>query len=381
MTTKNNPILELNSIGQSIWYDNIQRRLIENGELAEMISRGEIQGVTSNPSIFQNAIAKTHDYDPAIFSLAGCGRTAMEIFYQLAVEDIRAAADLFSPLFIASGGRDGYVSLEVSPYLAHDAEGTINEAKRLWSLVNRPNLMVKIPATPEGIPAVKEVISSGINVNVTLIFSLQRYAQVIEAYLGGLEDRARQGLSISNIASVASFFISRLDTKIDAQLAAIEKGGGSEKLNLPLLYGKAAISNAKLAYSLFRQEFESKRFRLLSEKGARPQRPLWASTSTKNPAYRDVIYIEELIGPNTVNTVPPQTLKAFIDHGKVRSSLAEDLEEAQSILEQLKILGIRMETVTLELENEGVKSFSDAFTILLDTLDQRRSAAPEKSGD
>jgi transaldolase len=370
-----NPISTLQSFGQSIWYDNIQRRLLENGELAAMIAGDEIRGVTSNPSIFQNAIAKSHDYDSALEPLARSGSGAEEIFYQLAFQDIRAAADLFLPVFTKSKGGDGYVSLEVNPYLAHDTQGTINEARHLWQLVDRPNLMVKIPATPEGIPAISQVISAGINVNVTLIFSLSRYAQVMEAYLTGLEQRYRKGLSITSIASVASFFVSRVDSKVDLQLQKMAAKGGPDAAKAISLMGKAAIANAKLAYEQFHAIFQSERFRSLDKAGAKRQRPLWASTSTKNPAYRDVLYIEELIGPETVNTIPPQTFEAFKDHGIPRLSLENDLEAAHHNIDELEKTGVSMQAVTQELEDEGVKAFSDSFGALIKTIEERSAAA------
>ncbi len=369
-----NPISTLHSFGQSIWYDNIQRRLLDDGELGRMIARDEIRGVTSNPSIFQNAIAKSHEYDAAMIPLARSGRGAEEIFYQLAFEDIRRAADLFQPLYENTKGRDGFVSMEVSPYLAHDTEGTVKEAKRLWQSIGRPNMMVKIPATSEGIPAISQVISSGINVNITLIFSLTRYAEVMEAYLLGLENRAHKSLPISNLASVASFFVSRVDTKVDPQLQkVIDEGLDGEKA-MGLL-GKVAIANAKVAYAQFHDFFQGDRFRALEKKGAQRQRPLWASTSTKNPAYRDVLYVEELIGPETVDTIPPQTLEAFRDHGNPRLSLEEGLEKARTELEDLEQLGISIKKVTQELEDEGVKAFANAFGALIGIIEERRTSA------
>ncbi len=276
---------DLTHLGQSLWYDNIQRRLLENGEMAGMIARGEIRGVTSNPTIFNNAIAKSHDYDAALVPMAQSGLSAAEIFDRLAVEDIRHATDLFLPVYHESQGGDGFVSIEVSPNLAHDTAGTLAEARRLWALVDRPNLMVKIPATLEGIPAIRQAIAAGINVNITLIFSLARYAQVMEAYLCGLEDRLAAGLPVDHLASVASFFVSRVDTKIDPQLAAIIQQGGAAAELAKDLPGKAAIANTQLAYALFKRTFETPRFAKLSAKGARLQRPLWASTSTKNPTF------------------------------------------------------------------------------------------------
>jgi transaldolase/glucose-6-phosphate isomerase len=368
-------IRKLHEAGQSLWYDNIQRRLLENGELAGMIERGEIRGVTSNPTIFNNAIARSPDYDASLAPMAWSGWTAEEIFYQLAVEDIRAAADLFLPLYRETGGGDGFVSLEVSPYLANDTEATLSEARRLWQRVDRPNLMVKIPATSAGIPAIAQAIADGINVNVTLIFSLERYAEVMDAYLSGLEQRVRLSLPVGAIASVASFFVSRVDTKVDARLKEILRAEGPRAGLASRLLGKAAIANARLAYARFQEIFSGQRFRQLAEHGARPQRPLWASTSTKNPIYRDVMYVEELIGDQTVNTVPPQTLAAFGDHGQVRPALIEDLDAMRQALADLEALQISMAGVTAELEEEGVQAFADSFTALLKTIEERRQAA------
>src|SRR5271157_4608950 len=328
-------IEKLTSLGQSLWLDNIQRRQLENGELKTMIERGDIRGMTSNPTIFNHAISKSQDYDSALVPLAWAGWDAEKIFWELAIEDIRAACDLFSPLYEETNGGDGYVSIEVSPTIAHDTEATAAQAQQLWARVARPNLMVKIPATKEGIPAIRRAIAVGVNVNVTLIFSLKRYAEVMEAYLSGLEDHLAAGHSIDHIASVASFFVSRLDTKIDPKLPD----------GLPL-HGQAAIANAKLAYYEFMKTFTGRRWENLKVKGARVQRPLWASTSTKNPAYPDTMYVDELIGPDTVDTVPPQTLDAFRDHGKAAPTLEAGLDEAHHIFDELKAVGIDMKAVT-----------------------------------
>jgi len=370
-----NTAQKLLAAGQSVWYDNIQRKLLQNGEMAGMIQRGEIRGVTSNPTIFMNAITKSQDYDNSLLPLVNADMCNEEIFFHLAIEDIQAAAALFLPLYRQTDGGDGYVSLEVSPYLANDTTGTLAQAKQLWLRVDRPNLMIKIPATKAGLPAITEAIAAGVNVNVTLIFSRQRYAEVMEAYLSGLERRARTGLPIGAIASVASFFVSRVDTKVDARLQELVQVGGPQAQQATTLFGKAAVANARLAYADYQRVFTSQRFQALKAKGARVQRPLWASTSTKNPAYRDVVYVEELIGVDTVNTVPPQTLVAFLDHGQVRASLEEDLEGACQALADLETLGISMDEVTRQLEEEGVQSFSDAFTVLLKAIDQRRQAA------
>jgi len=362
-------IQKLTSLGQSLWLDNIQRKQLENGELKAMIERGDIRGMTSNPTIFNNAISKTKDYDSALTSLAWAGWDAEKIFWQLAIEDIRAACDLFSPLYEETNGGDGYVSIEVSPDVAHDTEATLAQAEQLWARVRRPNLMVKIPATKEGIPAIRKAIAVGININITLIFSLKRYAEVMEAYLSGLEDHLAAGHSIEHIASVASFFVSRVDTKIDPKLPEDSP-----------LRGKAAIANAKLAYDEFQKVFSTRRWENLKVKGARVQRPLWASTSTKNPAYPDTIYIDNLIGPETVNTVPPQTLEAVRDHAKIEITLTRDLDQAQEAINQLEAIGISMDVVTQELEDEGVKAFAEAFTQLLKTIDERRASAVSSLG-
>jgi len=366
-----NTTQQLHQLGQSVWYDNIQRSLLKNGDLAGMILRGEIRGVTSNPSIFMNAITKTSDYDESLVPLASAGMDALELFFALAIEDIQAATDLFLPLYHETNGGDGYVSLEVSPFLAYDPDATVAQAKELWERVNRPNLMIKIPATTAGIPAIINSIAAGINVNVTLIFSLERYAQVMDAYLQGLEQRVSQRLPVSLIASVASFFVSRVDTNIDRQLDGIIQAKGTNADKAHTLLGKAAIANARLAYADFKEVFASERFMKLKAHGAQPQRPLWASTSTKNPKYRDVIYVEELIGPHTVNTMPPQTLTAFLEHGNVRLSIEEDLDQAHQVIADLSGLGVDMAQVTQQLEDEGVKAFSDAFDTLLSAIRMR----------
>lgn len=375
-----NRIAKLQELGQSLWYDNIERRMLENGQLAEMIDRGEISGITSNPSIFHNAISKSTDYDSALKTMAWAGWSSLQIFTQLSVEDIQAAADLFMPCYLETRGQDGYVSLEVAPTLAYDTTGTIAEAHRLWKLVNRPNLMIKIPATEAGIPAVRKCIADGLNINVTLIFSLKRYEEVMDAYLSGLEDRLAAGFPVSGIASVASFFVSRVDTKVDKLLAELPKGSRTISAQRKSLPGKAAIANARLAYARFLNQFNGPRFEKLRQSGAAVQRPLWASTSTKNPDYHDVMYVEELIGPNTVNTVPPQTLTAFAEHGVSKVKLGWDISDDEEVMDRLAEQGIDMEVVTQELEDEGVKSFADAFQALLMTVEERRTAAVEETG-
>jgi transaldolase/glucose-6-phosphate isomerase len=369
------PIQRLHKLGQSIWYDNIQRRLLskapdgKNGEMYAMIARGDIRGVTSNPSIFHNAIAKTNDYDPALIPLAWSGWDAEQIFWQLAIEDIRDACDLFSDLYRTTEGADGYVSLEVNPTLAHNTEGTLAQAKHLWKWVDRPNLMVKIPATLEGLPAIRDSIAAGLNINVTLIFSIERYRAVMDAYLTGLEARIAARLPVDHIASVASFFVSRMDTKVDGLLPE-----GST------LRGKAAIAYTKLAYEEFRKVFGGERFARCQIAGCRLQRPLWASTSTKNPSYPDTLYVNNLIGPATVNTVPPLTLEAFRDHGIAKATLMKHLGEARKVINDLESQGVSMDLVTAELEVEGVKSFADAFIALLKTIDERSSVAESELG-
>lgn len=371
-----NTVQQLYVAGQSVWYDNIQRGLLKNGELAGMLEREEIRGVTSNPTIFMNAITKSTDYDSGLVPLAKAGKGAEEIFWQLAIEDIQAAADLFRPLYEQSGGGDGYVSLEVSPYLAHDTERTLAAATDIWQCVDRPNLMVKIPATKAGLPAITGALASGINVNVTLIFSVERYAAVMEAYLKGLEERVAVGRPAGTVASVASFFVSRVDTKVDGLLAAIIDRGGRPADRAEALLGKAAIASAKMAYAGFKGVFSTSRAQALLRQGCRVQRPLWASTGTKNKAYSDVRYVDELIGANTVNTMPPATLQAFLDHGRVRSgSLEENLVEAEEQLATLEELGISMQAVTSELEQEGVQAFADSFTALVTAVETSRREA------
>jgi len=369
-------VQRLYQAGQSIWYDNIQRGLLTNGELAGMIAREEIRGVTSNPTIFMNAMTKSKDYDAGLVPLAKAGRSAEEIFWQLAVEDIGTAAGLLAAMYEQTNAGDGYISLEVSPYLAHDTDTTLSEARRLWHLVNKPNLMIKIPATKAGLPAITAAIADGINVNVTLIFSRERYAEVMDAYIKGLEQRVAAGLPVDSIASVASFFVSRVDTKIDGHLVEMIDREGKRADKAARLLGKAAIANAKLAYADYKAVFGSERFLRLKAKGGRVQRPLWASTGTKNPKYSDVMYVDELIGPDTVNTVPPQTLAAFLDHGAVRpGTLEDDLAGAEKVFVDLEGLGITMRVITQALEDEGVKSFMNAYTEVVDKMDERRQAA------
>lgn len=364
-----NPLKELHKFGQSIWLDFVTRRFIQEGGLKNLVENDGLTGVTSNPTIFQKAITGSADYDKAIETLIGKGLQAPEIFEELAVDDIQQACDVLMPVFKNAKGADGFVSLEVNPLLARDAQATLAEARRLFSKVARPNLMIKIPAALESLPAIEGALADGINVNVTLIFSLKRYSEVIEAWLKGLERAAASGRDLSSINSVASFFISRVDSMIDPIL---------EKKGQESLMGLAAVANAKLAYKIFQEAVAGPRFAALAKKGARVQRPLWASTSTKNPRYRDVLYVEELIGQDTVNTLPPQTIDAFRDHGKSRLSIVENVGKAEEALVLLKKAGIDMDEVTRRLEEEGVKSFTDSYESLLQSIGAKRPAL--KSG-
>ena len=362
-------IQEVQRAGQSIWYDNIRRGLLTSGELARLIELG-VTGVTSNPTIFEKVIAGSTDYDEALIDLARAGKDVGEIYEDLAVDDIRATADLLRPVHERTSGADGYASLEVSPALAYDTEVTIVEAERLCATVGRPNVMVKVPATPQGIPAVRRLIGEGINVNVTLIFSLNVYRQVLAAYIAGLEDLVRSGGDVGKVASVASFFVSRVDTAVDTLL---EEGIRQGDQGLKDLRGKAAIANAKLAYQVFLNTFGSERFAGLQAKGARVQRPLWASTGTKNPAYSDVLYVESLIGQDTVNTMPPATLTAFLEHGGADTTLARDVPDAERTTEALAAAGIGMGEVTEKLLAYGVKAFADSFDKLMKNIDEKKA--------
>ena len=346
--------------GQSPWLDNLRRSWLSTGELKQWIDDG-VRGITSNPTIFRNAMTDTDDYDTQLLKLIAEGKSIEESYWELVVEDINDALDLMMPLYIDSKGLDGFVSLEVDPNLANDTDRTIKAARDLYSLINKPNLYIKIPATPAGIPAIQQLISEGMSINVTLIFSLERYEQVIEAYLKGLE--ANSG-DLSKVSSVASFFISRTDTEIDNRLALI----GSE--TALTLQGKAAISQGKAAYQIFREKFSGNRWEELCNRGASPQRPLWASTSTKNPEFPDTLYVDELIGPETVNTIPDSTLKAFIDHGNVRRTIDSN-EYNSSILEKIENEGVDLREVSQLLEEQGVAAFVDSFNELLQTLEEK----------
>jgi transaldolase len=370
--TSGNPLIALEKQGQAVWLDYIRRDLLQNGELKKMVDQDGLSGMTSNPTIFEKAIGTSTDYDAQLRSLLAKdpAKSAGDLFEAVAVEDIRAAADILRAVYDRTQGADGFVSLEVSPTLAHDTQGTIAEAKRLWKEVDRPNLMIKVPATPEGLPAVEQLLAAGINVNITLMFSQQHYEDVAQAYIRGLTAAAHP----EKIASVASFFVSRVDTLIDPQL---EKIGTPEAL---ALRGKAAIANCRVVYKRFQELFYGDAFVALKRKGARVQRVLWASTSTKNPAYRDVLYVEDLIGPDTVNTMPPATVDAFRDHGKIPgATVAQGVEQAKTDLANLEKVGIRLKDATAKLQTDGVASFSKSFADLMSAIDAKRKAIGGKS--
>jgi transaldolase len=358
MTTLN----QLTELGQAVWFDYIRRSFTRAGDLQALIDQG-VRGVTSNPAIFEKAIAGSDDYDTDIQRLAGENKSINEIYETLAVEDIRQAADLLRPLYDRTDGRDGYVSLEVSPTLAHDTAGTIADARRLFAATDRPNLMIKIPATQAGIPAITTAIAAGINVNVTLIFSLAQYEAAATAYINGLEALLESGGKLAQIASVASFFVSRVDTAVDA---ALEKIGRSD------LQGLTAIDNARLAYARFREIFAGDRWNRLALAGARVQRPLWASTGTKNPAYADTVYVDNLIGPDTVNTLPPNTLQAFLDHGQAGLTIDRDVDGARRRIAALSGVGISLQTITEQLLDEGVAAFAKPFENLMKRIEEKR---------
>jgi transaldolase/glucose-6-phosphate isomerase len=373
---KKNPLLELHHLGQSLWLDYIRRGMLVSGELERLIQEDGIKGVTSNPTIFEKAIAGSTDYNLAMQKLVSSGKGIPEIYEALVLEDIAEAADLFRPVYEASNGTDGFVSIEVSPELAYNTQGTIEEARRLFALLDRPNIMIKVPGTPLGIPAIETLIANGVNVNITLLFSLENYEQVMEAYLKGLEKRLQNGESLKKVSSVASFFVSRVDTLADKKIQEkIEKSKDpKEKEKLQSLLGKVAVANAKMAYQKFKAVFQSERFQKLKAHGANVQRPLWASTSTKNPAYSDILYVQSLIGKDTVNTVPPETLQAFKDHGDPRLTIEENLEEARHVLSDLEAFGINLKEITQKLQEEGVKAFLDSFQKLMQCIAEKREA-------
>jgi transaldolase len=367
---RGNSLLELQRLGQSIWIDYIHRGMLGSGELAGLIEDG-VRGVTTNPSLFEKAIDGSHEYDGDIEELALRDCSPPEIYEALAVQDVQMAADRLRPYYDRLKGRDGFVSLEVSPLLAHDPERTVAEARRLWAAVGRPNLFIKVPATREGLEAIRRLLGEGINVNVTLLFGLPRYREVAEAYLSGLEALASQGKPLERLASVASFFLSRIDVLLDPMLEAKARAGGPEAQTASGLLGRLAVASAKVAYQMYRRIFASDRFRKLAARGARPQKLLWASTSTKNPAYSDVKYVEPLIGPDTINTLPLETLQAYRDHGQPAGRLEEGAEEALEAIGLLPKLGLSLAQLTQRLEQEGVTKFAEAYRKLLRTIEAR----------
>lgn len=365
-----NPLLELVEFGQSAWLDSLHRGMLVSGELQRLIDEDGLRGVTSNPTIFEEAIVQSHDYDDDLRALARGGKNEEEIYAALTTADIARAADIFRPTWDRLQGADGFVSLEVSPRLAHDTAETVAEARRLWAAVDRPNVFIKIPATEEGIPAIRQTLREGINVNVTLLFSLRRYRQVAEAYLTALEARAAAGEPL-RVASVASFFLSRIDTMVDPLLEQVARAGGPQAEMAARTQGRVAIACAKSAYQIYQQWFTGARFQRLAERGARTQRLLWASTSTKNPAYSDVMYVDPLIGPDTINTLPLKTLAAYRDHGQPASRLEEGVEEAQKTLAELPRLGVDLEDIARQLEVQGEQRFTQSFDLLLKTIQAR----------
>ncbi len=368
---KNNPLKQLGTLGQSIWLDYIRRDLIAGGGLRRLIEEDGLRGMTSNPSIFEKAIVDSHDYDEDLRAMALKGKSAEEIYETISQRDVQSAADEFRPLYDRTDGKDGYVSLEVNPHLAHDTNATMREARQLWDALNRPNVFIKVPATANGLPAIRQLISEGTNINVTLLFGLSRYRQVAEAYIAGIETCLAEGEPVKNIASVASFFVSRIDALVDPLLEKLVAQGGKKAGLAKKVRGQVAIASAKMAYQIYKEIFGSDRFRKLAAQGASVQRLLWASTSTKNPDYSDVKYIEALIGPDTVNTAPLETLDAYRDHGEPQARLQQDVEESRWVLERLPELGINIDNVTRQLEEEGVEKFNKPFDKLVETLAQR----------
>jgi transaldolase len=370
---KDNPLKKLESLGQSIWLDYIRRDLFSSGKLRRLIDNDGLRGMTSNPSIFEKAIAESNIYDQDIRDIAVKNKNVQAIYETLSQHDVQSAADEFRSVYEKTDGKDGYVSLEVNPHLAHDTKGTIQEAHRLWAALNRPNVLIKVPATYEGLHAIQQLISEGINVNVTLLFGLPRYRQVAEAYIAGLEARAAHEKPVKHIASVASFFVSRIDALVDSLLEKLIAQSGQKTDLAKIVHGQVAISSAKMAYQIYNEIFGSDRFKKLADKGARVQRLLWASTGTKNQDYSDVKYIESLIGPDTINTVPPETIDAYRDHGNPKLRLDQDVEEASWIMERLPELGISIDKVTQQLEDEGVRKFNEPFDKLMEALAQHNT--------
>jgi len=375
-----NPLRRLQEYGQSVWLDYIRRDLLENGELQRLTTEDGLRGMTSNPAIFEKAIADSTLYDAAFTSMPPHRADTTARYEHVAIEDIQRAADILRPIYDATQRRDGYVSFEVSPYLAHDTDRTLAEARRLWSAVGRENLMIKVPGTPEGIPAVERLISEGLNINVTLLFAREVYERVAEAYIAGIEKRAAAGKDVRHVASVASFFISRIDTLVDAELSArLKNASAGDRARLQSLLGKVAIANGKLTYERYGKIFSGPRWEQLQAAGAQTQRVLWASTSTKNPNYRDVLYVEELIGADTVNTIPPATFDAFREHGRLRPSLTEDAAGARQTMEQLAQAGVSMQAVTAKLLDDGVRLFAEAFDKLLLAVEQKSATVAKRA--
>jgi transaldolase len=377
---KRNPLLELENLGQSIWMDFIRRGMISSGELKRLIEEDGVSGVTSNPSIFEKAFAEGQDYDEAIRALTLAGKNTEDLYQALTVEDIQNVADLLRPTYDRTQGRDGFVSIEVSPKLAYDTAGTIQEARLLWSLVDRPNVMVKVPATREGIPAIQQLTGEGLNINITLLFGLPRYREVANAYLAGLETLAANGKDLRQVTSVASFFLSRIDVLLDPVLEQKMLAIGRQADVAARLHGQVAIASAKVAYEIYKEIFGSERFKKLADKGARTQWLLWASTSTKNPAYRDTKYVEPLIGPETINTVPLETLEAYRDHGNPKRTLDQNVDDARKTLAALPSLGIDIDATTDQLEQEGVEKFNTALDKLMSSLKKKQAAMREPAG-
>lgn len=378
-----NPLKSLHNYGQSVWLDYVRRNILTDGELKKMIKEDGLKGMTSNPSIFEKAIGGSTDYDSTLQKLVTQNLKPIALYEHLAIEDIQMSADLLKPVYEETNGHDGYVSLEVSPRLAFDTQATIAEARRLWQAVGRKNIMIKVPGTTAGIPALETLIAEGININVTLLFSEAVYKQVAESYIKGLENLSAKGGDVSKVASVASFFISRIDSAVDQQINEHLKNSTDpkEKTQLENLLGKIAVANARLTYQLYKKIISGPHWQALEKKGAMPQRLLWASTSTKNPKYSDVYYVEELIGPDTVNTIPPATYDAFRDHGKPANTLEQHLEESAAIMDSLKKAGISIDEICKQLVTDGVKLFADAFDKLLDVLEKKQAAMSANKPD
>lgn len=372
---KGNPVRELGKLGQSIWIDYIRRDLITSGRLGRFIQDDGLRGMTSNPAIFEKAIAGSTEYDEEIRDLARRGNDVMTILEELTLHDVRSAADEFRQVYEVTGGQDGYVSLEINPHLAHDARASIDEGRRLWAALDRPNVFIKIPATLEGLPVIRQLITEGINVNVTLLFDVPRYRSVAAAYIEGLEARVAAGRDLDSIASVASFFVSRIDSLVDQRLKEIVARNETEAVTARSLLGQVAIDNARSAYLTYKATFSEERFKRLEAKGARTQRVLWASTSTKDPAYSDIKYVEALIGPETVNTMPIETIDAYRDHGHPAARLNGNHSDIGRALRRLAEVGIDMERIARQLEDEGVEKFNKPFDSLLDTLAQKVATA------